>query len=71
MLPLLRKQGVKITAKPSEGQPWYMTFLLSWLPMLLFLGIWIFFMRQMQGAAPRHSRSARVERACCRTSRTR
>ena len=49
MLPLLRKQGVKITAKPSEGQPWYMTFLLSWLPMLLFLGIWIFFMRQMQG----------------------
>ncbi len=49
MLPILRKQGVKITAKPSEGQPWYMTFLLSWLPMLLFLGIWIFFMRQMQG----------------------
>jgi cell division protease FtsH len=49
MLPLLRKQGVKITAKPSEGQPWYMTFLLSWLPMLLFLGIWVFFMRQMQG----------------------
>ncbi len=49
MLPLLRKQGVKITAKPSDGQPWYMTFLISWLPMLVFLGIWIFFMRQMQG----------------------
>ena len=49
MLPMLRKAGVKITAKPSEGQPWYMTFLLSWLPMLLFLGIWVFFMRQMQG----------------------
>ncbi len=49
MLPLLLKQGVKVTAKPAEGQPWYMSFLLSWLPMLLFLGIWIFFMRQMQG----------------------
>ncbi|MBI4537211.1 MAG: ATP-dependent metallopeptidase FtsH/Yme1/Tma family protein [candidate division NC10 bacterium] len=49
MLPLLRKQGVKITAKPADGQPWYMTFLISWLPMLVFLGIWIFFMRQMQG----------------------
>ncbi|HTU03523.1 MAG TPA: ATP-dependent metallopeptidase FtsH/Yme1/Tma family protein, partial [Candidatus Sulfotelmatobacter sp.] len=49
MLPLLRKQGVKISAKPAEGQPWYMSFLLSWLPMLLFIGIWVFFMRQMQG----------------------
>ncbi len=49
MLPLLRKGGVKITAKPSDGQPWYMAFLLSWLPMLVFLGIWVFFMRQMQG----------------------
>jgi cell division protease FtsH len=49
MLPLLRKQGVKITARPADGQPWYFTFLLSWLPMLLFLGVWIFFMRQMQG----------------------
>jgi cell division protease FtsH len=49
MLPLLRKGGVKITAKPSDGQAWYMTFLLSWLPMLVFLGIWVFFMRQMQG----------------------
>jgi len=49
MLPILRKQGVKITAKPADGQAWYMTFLISWLPMLVFLGIWIFFMRQMQG----------------------
>jgi cell division protease FtsH len=49
MIGLLRKQGVKITAKPSDGQPWYYHFLVSWLPMLLFIGIWIFFMRQMQG----------------------
>jgi cell division protease FtsH len=49
MIGVLRKQGVKITAKPAEGNPWYMQILLSWLPMLLFIGVWIFFMRQMQG----------------------
>jgi len=49
MIGLLRKQGVKITAKPAEGNPWYVQALFSWLPMLLFIGVWIFFMRQMQG----------------------
>src|SRR3972149_4685904 len=49
MIGLLRRQGVKITAKPAEGNPWYVQALLSWLPMLLFIGVWIFFMRQMQG----------------------
>lgn len=49
MIGLLRKQGVKITAKPAEGNPWYIQALFSWLPMLLFIGVWIFFMRQMQG----------------------
>ena len=29
--------------------PWYMTLLVSWFPMLLLVGVWIFFMRQMQG----------------------
>ncbi len=45
----LTAQGVKITAKPWEGQAWYMTILISWLPFLLLIGVWIFFMRQMQG----------------------
>ena len=49
MIGLLRRQGVKITAKPAEGNPWYVQALLSWLPMFLFIGVWIFFMRQMQG----------------------
>ena len=49
MIGVLRRQGVKITAKPSEGNPWYVQALLSWLPMFLFIGVWIFFMRQMQG----------------------
>ncbi len=48
LVPSLRKQGVRITAKPSEQNPWW-NVLLSWLPMLVFIGVWIFFMRQMQG----------------------
>ncbi len=48
LVPSLRKQGVRIAARPVEQNPWY-NVLLSWLPMLLFIGVWIFFMRQMQG----------------------
>ncbi|MEW6720584.1 MAG: ATP-dependent zinc metalloprotease FtsH, partial [Thermodesulfobacteriota bacterium] len=44
----LRTRGVQITAKPLDDNPWYMTLLVSWLPMLLLIGVWIFFMRQMQ-----------------------
>ena len=43
-----REKGVKITAKPPEESPWYMTLLVSWFPMILLIGVWIFFMRQMQ-----------------------
>ncbi len=49
MITELRRKGVRITAKPVDGNPWYVNMLLSWLPMLLFIGVWIFFMRQMQG----------------------
>jgi len=41
-------KSVKIAVKPVEESPWYMTVLISWFPMLLLIGIWIFFMRQMQ-----------------------
>jgi len=44
----LREKNVRITAKPLEENPWYMSLLISWLPMLLLIGVWIFFMRQMQ-----------------------
>ncbi|MBE0603954.1 MAG: ATP-dependent metallopeptidase FtsH/Yme1/Tma family protein, partial [Deltaproteobacteria bacterium] len=44
----LREKNVQITAKPLDDNPWYMTLLVSWLPMLLLIGVWIFFMRQMQ-----------------------
>ena len=48
LISTLRKKGVRITAKPQEDSPWYMTVLVSWFPMILLIGIWIFFMRQMQ-----------------------
>lgn len=49
LVPLLREHNVDIFAKPPDSTPWYMSFLISWLPILLLVGIWIFFMRQMQG----------------------
>jgi cell division protease FtsH len=48
LIPILKEKGVKITAKPDEESPWYMTVLISWFPMILLIGVWIFFMRQMQ-----------------------
>ena len=44
----LRDKQVKIAAKSDDESPWYMVLLLNWLPMLLLIGVWIFFMRQMQ-----------------------
>ena len=44
----LRDKDVKIAAKPEDESPWYMILLLNWFPMLLLIGVWIFFMRQMQ-----------------------
>jgi cell division protease FtsH len=48
LVPLLRQKGVSISARPEENNPWYMTVLVSWFPMLLLIGVWVFFMRQMQ-----------------------
>jgi len=45
----LLKNGVKIEAKPEEEQSFWMSIFVSWFPMLLLIGVWIFFMRQMQG----------------------
>ncbi len=45
----LRQQGVKISALPSdEDSPTLWGIIISWFPMLLLIGVWIFFMRQMQ-----------------------
>src|SRR6187401_2940784 len=45
----LLKYGVKIKAKPEEEPSLLMNIFVSWFPMLLLIGVWIFFMRQMQG----------------------
>ena len=48
LIPLLKEKGVRIVAKPLDDSPWFMTVLVSWFPMILLIGVWIFFMRQMQ-----------------------
>lgn len=45
---MLMDKKVEIRVEPPEESPWYMTMLISWFPMLLLVGVWIFFMRQMQ-----------------------
>src|SRR6187549_1464873 len=45
---VLREKGVQIEAKPPDESPWYITFLVTWGPFVLFLGLWFFLMRQMQ-----------------------
>ena len=48
LIDTLRGKGVAIKAKPEAGSPWYMSLLISWFPMIILIGVWIFFMRQMQ-----------------------
>jgi cell division protease FtsH len=44
-------KGVAITARPQqENVPWFVSLLVSWLPFLALIGVWIFLSRQMQGA---------------------
>ena len=45
----LLKNNVKVIAKPEEEQSFLMNIFVSWFPMLLLIGVWVFFMRQMQG----------------------
>ena len=49
MISDLMKYGVQVSAKPDEEQSLLMSVFISWFPMLLLIGVWVFFMRQMQG----------------------
>ncbi|MBB72767.1 MAG: ATP-dependent zinc metalloprotease FtsH [Legionellales bacterium] len=49
LLPYLIKQGVNVTGKPPEQQSFLVHLFINWFPMLLFIAVWIFFLRQMQG----------------------
>jgi cell division protease FtsH len=44
----LRNEGVRIEAKPKDSSPLWQSILVSWFPMLLLIGVWVFFMRQVQ-----------------------
>ena len=48
LIKILREKGITINAKPPAESPWYMSVLVSWFPMIVLIGVWIFFMRQMQ-----------------------
>ncbi len=49
LIPMLRESGVEINVKEGQKDSFLMTVFVSWFPMLLLIGVWIFFMRQMQG----------------------
>jgi cell division protease FtsH len=45
----LIEKGVTVDIRPDEQSSWWMQIFISWFPMLLLIGVWIFFMRQIQG----------------------
>ena len=49
IVPRLEQRGVSITAKAAEGSPFWSILLSSWLPFIVIIGVWFFFIRQMQG----------------------
>jgi cell division protease FtsH len=50
----LQQKGVQINARPAgESTPWFIALLVNWLPILVFIGAWIFLSRQMQSGAGR------------------
>ncbi len=47
----LTKEKVEISVKPKEGSPWYITVLVSWLPMIFLIVLWLGMMRQINSGA--------------------
>jgi len=47
----MSKKGVEIEVKPEEGSPWYITVLVSWLPMIFLILLWFSMMRQMSAGS--------------------
>ncbi len=48
LIPMLRKSGVDISVKEPDQESLWVSIFISWFPMLLLIGVWVFFMRQMQ-----------------------
>ena len=56
-------KGVQITARPpGDNVPWFVSLLVSWLPFIALIGVWIFLSRQMQGARRQGARLRQVAR---------
>ncbi|GGK27476.1 ATP-dependent zinc metalloprotease FtsH [Salinarimonas ramus] len=54
LVPVLQDNGVQINARPpQDNTPWFIALLINWLPILIFIGAWIFLSRQMQSGAGR------------------
>ncbi len=53
MVQRLTDKGVRVTAKPEESDSTLLRILVNWFPMLLLVGVWVFFMRQMQSGGGR------------------
>jgi len=54
----LMEKGVRVEVAVQEHGGWWLTFLISWLPILLFIGIWIYMMRQVSGGGGGGARGA-------------
>lgn len=48
LLTLLKRQGIKINVRPENQNNWITTFLISWLPFIILIFLWVLFVRQMQ-----------------------
>lgn len=61
-LPLLRAKSVTVSAQPTaDAVPWFASLLVSWLPFIALIGVWIFLSRQMSGASNAASHASRAE----------
>ncbi len=53
LLPLLRKSKVNINVNPPTTLPWYLEILLNWLPIIIFIGFWIYILQKTNGNGSR------------------
>jgi cell division protease FtsH len=63
LLPDLLKKGVEVVGQKAQKESFLLHLFISWFPMLLLIGVWIFFMRQMQGGGGRGAMSFGRSRA--------
>lgn len=65
----LRKAGVQVYGQPDEEQSFLASIFISWFPMLILIGVWIFFMRQMQGGGKGGASASANLKPECSTAR--